>query len=118
MKPIAGILSLIIGLLMIQPLLIGFGMPPAYETCSVEEDLSECGSQTSCNRRVPCESENEDDTKGCNPLLGCTSGNFYVHSYSTVSLNPLLISKAETIVVNDNRLQTQLNECWHPPELI
>jgi len=118
MKSLTGILALILGLLIIHPMLIGIGMPPAYASCSAEEDLNECGSQTSCNRRAPCENKNEGDTKGCNPLLGCTSGNFYVHSYSTVSLNPLLISKAEMIVVNDNRIQTQLHECWHPPELI
>jgi hypothetical protein len=127
MKSIAGILAVLTGLMMIQPLLAEFGLPAAYESCPapVEDNIcpasaaeNKCALQTSCNQPEPCKNKKEGRTKGCNPFLGCSSGNFYIHSYSTIALHHVIILNTKKALVNDNRTRKQSNECWHPPEQV
>lgn len=118
MKITAGILGFIVGLLIIQPLFAEFGLPSAYGDCSITETKTECPSKKSCKAPGSSKNQNDCETKGCNPLLGCSSGNFYVHSFSTVTFEHFILLKARTALVNDNRTRKQSNECWHPPELV
>ena len=115
-KTRATILSVIVCILIMQPLLAGFGLPEAYTVCKpATEEEESCSS--SCSSEAPPE-EDDCERPGCNPLLGCSSGNFYIHDYATISLTTLLIPKKKLFVTDDNRLLEQLNECWHPPENI
>lgn len=118
MKQVAGILALVIGTLIMQPLFAALGLPPAYEACPNTRAENKCASKKACDRpEKPCNNK-KGETKGCNPLLGCSSGNFYIHSYSTVSLDYFAGSKVKASLVNDNRTLKQPNECWHPPEVV
>lgn len=132
MKLKAGILAMIVGLLILQPLFGNFGLREAYGNCSTPRETSPCPSSKStcpkakkqCTSKKTCNSpaspgkKKNCDPGGCNPLLGCSSGNFYIHHYSTISLLSLFIPKLKPVMVNDNRIQKRLNECWHPPEII
>jgi hypothetical protein len=114
-KTRATILSVLISLLIMQPILSGFGLPEAYTVCKPETEEESCSS--SCSSEAPPE-EDDCDRPGCNPLLGCSSGNFYIHDYATISFTSFFIPRKKSFVSNDNRLLEQLKECWHPPENI
>lgn len=124
MKKRAAILALLVGLLILQPTFAWFGFAAAYGKCNKPEPVQQCASEkTQCPVKKSCSKEEPAKEKGCeekkcNPLLGCTAGNFYVHQYSTISLFQFLIPKQKSVVTNDNRVQKQLNECFHPPEYV
>jgi len=63
-----------------------------------------CGHQGTC------------DGNKCNPFMACALGNFYTieRIFSESLLFPNWNQKIQP--ENDNRLATNLSECWHPPE--
>ncbi|SRR5258706_13734890 len=118
MKAGAYILAAIVSILLIQPLFINIGAKVALSSCSEGK-----ASKSSCCRNKCSKPKREDkgrDCEGdrCNPLMGCPSGNFYVHNYTCISMISWIIPKQKTALVNDNRISNQLTECWHPPEII
>lgn len=124
MKIRAAILALLVGLLILQPTFAWFGFAAAYGECNKPEPVNQCAStkkqcpvKKSCDKPAP-EEEKGCEEKKCNPLLGCTAGNFYVHQYATINLFNFSFPKQKLLVTDDNRLQKQLNECFHPPENI
>jgi len=50
--------------------------------------------------------------------MSCPTGNFYLFGQSDFSPAPFILSKQKKALINDNRIQKQLTECWHPPEII
>jgi hypothetical protein len=136
MKLAAGILTIIWTLVMVQPAFAYFGGKSAYGKCanSIEEQstcskkkpaTSACSkkkaekpacSSKKCNK--PSGSEDKDNCKsnGCNPSLGCSSGNFYVHHHYQISMPSWFEQKQKTSLINDNRIVKNMSECFHPPE--
>jgi hypothetical protein len=118
------ILAILVGLLILQPSFAWFGFAAAYGKCDKPEPVKQCTTakkqcpvKKSCSDQEPAKDKGCEEKK-CNPLLGCTAGNFYVHQYSGIILIQFRVRKQKAIVKNDNRLQKQLNECFHPPEYI
>lgn len=128
MKPAAGILLMIWALLMVQPAFAYFGGKSAYEKCSkpVTEKPAcskkkpvETGCASSkCNKPFKPEGKDNCKSDGCNPTLGCSSGNFYVHDHHHITLPSWFEQRQKTALINDNRISKNMNECWHPPEII
>ena len=111
-------MAAIISILMVQPLFSNFSVRAVKSSCSKTKPAKSTCCESKCSKPKP--EENKQDCGGdrCNPLMGCTSGNFYVHNYSYISITSLIIPKQKTALVNDNRISKQLTECWHPPEII
>jgi len=82
------------------------------------ESVESCCSNSKCDKPVPSDSKNDCEGNRCNPLMSCPTGNFYLLDNSYVSFTSVKQSKQKIILVNDNRVLTQLTECWHPPEII
>lgn len=109
MKAGAYILLIICCTLTIQPMFSSNKAEPA-------ESSSCC--KTKCNKPQSQEDKKDCQTNRCNPLMACPIGNFYLLGSSHISIATLIIPKQKTTLVNDNRISTQLTECWHPPEII
>ncbi len=136
MKIGAFILTAIWGLLLVQPAFAYFGAKPAYgdcpepvtskptcskskparSTCSENKVATPICSKKKCNKPSKSQDKNNCMTDGCNPTLGCSSGNFYIHYHSQISLPLLFAQKQKLIVTDDNRIMKCMSECWHPPE--
>ena len=104
--------------LLIEPLSANFSsIKTAYSSCAQKQ-----GTQSSCCKSTcePEENEEKDDCENnrCNPLMSCPTGNFYLFGQSELSTVPFILSKQKKALINDNRIQKQLTECWHPPEII
>ena len=110
---------LIWGLLMVQPAFSYFGGKAAYRAsvCTKEKPVkSDCSKKKSCDKPDESKEDNKCRTDGCNPTLGCPSGNFYVHHHHQISIPSLFLQKLKLLVSDDNRIIKNLSECWHPPE--
>lgn len=132
------ILVVIWGLLMIQPVFGSFTngaiKPSCTKTkpvkttckksqaakppCSKKIKLVVGCSMNKCSKTTTPEEKKDCEEQGCNPLMSCPAGNFYVNNYSHFSLASQLVPKPKTPLVNDNRISKQLTECFHPPEII
>lgn len=88
-----------------------------FSNSNAEPAESSC-RKTKCNKSKPTEDKKDCETNRCNPLMACPAGNFYLLGYSHISIATLILPKQKTTLVNDNRVSTQLTECWHPPEII
>ena len=130
------ILLLVWGPLMFQPAFAYFGGKSAYGACSKTETVKPTCSKSkapvsSCNKKKivspgcskkkcgnPSKSKGKDECNngGCNPTLGCSSGNFYIHHNFQISIISWLAPKQKTVVTDDNRIINNMSECWHPPE--
>src|SRR5688500_14889118 len=118
MKPTAVIFSFVIGLLILQP---GFGIfttDPAIASCAKKETKKPGCVKSKCEKQAEEEEDEDCGMKRCNPLLGCSTGNFYLNYYTRISLDPLFYEKQQTHFFNDNRVLKQSSDCWHPPEVI
>lgn len=123
------------GTLMVQPSFALFGGKPAYGTCSKPEpkpaSVKKKATEPGCKKKITVESgcskkkckgpakpekKNNCSTDGCNPTLGCSSGNFYIHQHFQISFATYFAVKQKAIVIDDNRIASNLSECWHPPE--
>lgn len=108
----------IVSILIAEPFFYGLkGISAATSSLAEVTENSSC-CKTACSK--PSEKEDKEDCEGnqCNPLLGCPSGNFYVHSYSYIRFIISTDTKPKIAITNDNRTSRQLAECWHPPEII
>ena len=108
MKAGAYILLIICCVLTVQPMFSNSNAEPTESSCC----------KTKCNKPKPPEDNRDCESNRCNPLMACPSGSFYFPDYSHISIATLIILKQKPTLVNDNRVSTQLTECWHPPEII
>ena len=108
MKAGAFILAIILFALIIEPV---------FSNVSAETEES-CCSKTKCNKPEPSDDNDDCESNRCNPLMACPTGNFYLFGYNSISFTSYIPSKQKPILVNDNRVLSQLTECWHPPEII
>ena len=108
MKTGAYILLIICCVLTVQPMFSSTNAEPAESSCC----------KTKCSKPKEKEDKKDCESNRCNPLMACPLGNFYLLGSSHISIATLIIPKQKTILVNDNRVSTQLTECWHPPEII
>lgn len=136
MKIVAGILMMVWSIVMVQPAFAYFGGKSAYGKCSEAltqkqgcpnkvRAASSCSKrqivQTGCNNKK-CKKAPEPTGKdncrseGCNPSLGCSSGNFYIHLQDQILLASWIEQKQMAIVKDDKRIIRSMSECWHPPE--
>lgn len=117
MKARACILIAIWTILLIEPASANLNIKTNYSSCAKAEKPKSSGCQSSCSK--PAEQEEEDcEGNRCNPLMSCPTGNFYIFSQPQLSIAALNISKEKKDLINDNRIVKQMNECWHPPEII
>ena len=104
--------------LLIEPLSANFSsIKTAYSSCAEKQEPKSSCCKSTCE---PAEKEEKDDCENnqCNPLMSCPTGNFYLFGQSYLSATPFILSKQKNVLINDNRIQKQLTECWHPPEII
>ena len=105
--------------LLIEPISANFSsIKTAYSSCAEKQEAKSSCCKSTCEK--PAEKEKKDDCENnkCNPLMSCPTGNFYLFGQSDLAVAPLILSKVKKVLINDNRIQTQLTECWHPPEII
>jgi hypothetical protein len=91
---------------------------PVFSNTTTAEAEESCCSKTKCNKPEPSDNNDDCESNRCNPLMSCPTGNFYLLVYSRISFGLSIPSKQKSILTNDNRVLTQLTECWHPPEII
>jgi len=119
MKRLACILGIFWSLLIIQPLFGNYMTDIVASSCSQEKPAAPSCSMTACHK--PKEAENKKDMpcrdNGCNPTLSCPTGNFYVNNSILIISSPEIPGQ-KFLPANDNRIQEQLSECWHPPESV
>lgn len=101
-----------------EPVSANFNINSSYSGCGKTENSEPAGCMSSCSNPVEQEDENDCEGNRCNPLMSCPTGNFYMLTTTILSIAPLNISKEKKDLINDNRIVKQLNECWHPPEII
>ena len=127
MRATACLFAIVLAVLMVQPAFTNFTGKAASSTCTRDKPVKETcqkkePTKTSCTKtkcsKPTSKSNKKCSTEHCNPLLGCPSGNFYVHNYFLISLSSFILLKQKPILVNDNRISKQLTECFHPPEII
>jgi hypothetical protein len=137
-KKAAYILLFIWTLVLIQPAFSWAGGKSAYGSCTKSGTTEVACSKTKsksgdssclpknsskkpCSKKKPVtppKSQEKDNCKsdGCNPTLGCISGNFYVHYHSNILLPSWFAQNQKPVLIDDNRIFKNMNECWHPPE--
>ena len=132
MRARAFILIIIWTILLIEPVSANLDIETVYSSCA--EESSGCAIEASSGCSImkeiesscftsKCGDENEEEPEDCegnrcNPLMSCPTGNFYVINHSLISITELTAAKLKIGLIDDNRIATQLKECWHPPELI
>jgi hypothetical protein len=137
MKKAAGILLLIWTFVLVQPAFAYFGGKSAYGNCSKvvssktscsktkkspstgctkKKVTSSCSSKKKCNKSSDSKEEKGCNSNTCNPSIGCTSGNLYIHQHSQILFALSIAQRQKAILVDDNRILESLSECWHPPE--
>ena len=119
MRTRACILMILWTVLLIEPLSANFDIESVYSSscAKVEETPSSCCKST-CEKPTDKEEEKDCEDNRCNPLMSCPAGNFYLFGQTWLTITPLILSKQKKVLINDNRIQKQLTECWHPPEII
>lgn len=109
MKTAAYIFSFIYSFLLLQPL---------FSSEKRNADLAYC-SKDKCPKKEKEESGKKDkcEDKGCNPFMACACGNFFLIQKQSVDFIVLKLTTQKIILLNDNRIVTNLSDCWHPPEV-
>jgi len=129
MRATAFLFAIVISILMVQPAFTNYGNKEVSSSCTKNRQVKKtcsrakpikrsCTTNKKCSKPENPKSKKNCSKEHCNPLLGCPSGNFYLMSYSTVSLSSFSLPKQKMILVDDNRIAKQLTECFHPPEII
>ena len=108
--------------LLIEPLSANFSIDTVYSSsCSKQQKKqkieSSC-SKSKCDKPEDNDEESDCEDNRCNPLMSCPTGNFYLFGQPYLAAAPFILSKQKKVLINDNRIQKQLTECWHPPEII
>ena len=118
MKTRAFILMVLWSVLLIEPLSANLSIKTPYSSCSKKQKVESSCSKSKCDKPKDNEEGNDCEDNRCNPLMSCPTGNFYLFGQSYLSAAPFILSKQKKALINDNRVQKQLTECWHPPEII
>jgi hypothetical protein len=119
MKTGAFILIVLWTVLLIEPLSANLNIKNHYAvSCSQKQKIRSCCAKSKCNKPKDNDKKNDCENKGCNPLMSCPTGNFYLFGQAYLAVAPFTLSKQKKSLINDNRIQKQLSECWHPPEII
>ena len=119
MKTRACILMILWSVLLIEPLSASFNIKTPYSSsCTKKQKVESSCSKSKCEKPKDNEEENDCEDNRCNPLMSCPTGNFYLFAHSYLAAAPFILSKQKKVLINDNRIQKQLTECWHPPEII
>lgn len=119
MKTRACILIVLWSLLLVEPLSANLNIETVYSSsCSKKQETQSSCSKSKCEMPKDNKEENDCEDNHCNPLMSCPTGNFYLFGQSYLAVVPFILSKQKKILINDNRIQKQLSECWHPPEII
>jgi len=119
MKTRAFILMVLWSVLLIEPLSANFSsIKTVYSSCTKKQEAKSSCCKSKCEKPAKKEKKDDCDNNRCNPLMSCPTGNFYLFGQSYLENAPFTISKQKKALINDNRLQKQLTECWHPPEII
>lgn len=119
MKTRACILIVLWTVLLIEPLSANLSIETVYSSfCSKKQESQSSCSKSKCEQPKDDDEENDCEENRCNPLMSCPTGNFYLFGHPQLSIVSLILSKQQAILINDNRIQKQLSECWHPPEII
>jgi hypothetical protein len=119
MKTRACILIVLWSLLLIEPLSANLSIETVYSSsCSNKQKTESSCSKSKCDQPKDNDEENDCEDNRCNPLMSCPAGNFYLFGQSDLAIAPLILSKQKKVLIDDNRIQKQLSECWHPPEKI
>ncbi len=102
---------ILVAFLLVQPLL-----GTEAENCEVK-----------CSSAAASTCKADDDAEGqpaqdcarnkCNPLMSCSSGNFYIVEGFFLAYVPGNTKAIKILSSNDNRVLSSFSECWHPPEL-
>jgi hypothetical protein len=118
MKARACILMLLWTVLLIEPLSANLSIQTPYSSCSKKPKAESSSCVSSCSNPAENEEENDCEDNRCNPLMSCPTGNFYLFIQPSLSIPAINISTGKKSLINDNRIVKQMNECWHPPEII
>ena len=119
MKTRACILMVLWSVLLIEPLSANLNIKSVYSSpCSKKEESQTSCCKSKCDKTNDSEEKNDCEDNRCNPLMSCPTGNFYLFGQPDLSIAPFTFSKQKKALINDNRIQKQLTECWHPPEII
>jgi len=108
MKTAAYIFTFIYSFMLLQPL---------FNSQQKKADIV-CCSKDSCPKKEKQEPRKKDrcENQGCNPFMACVYGNFFLMQKQSTTLISLKITTQKITAVNDNRVITNLSNCWHPPE--
>jgi hypothetical protein len=109
MKVPTCILIALFSFLLVQPLLGTTG-----QTCEIKcsrEAGNNCAGDDAGSEKNGC-AKNQ-----CNPLMSCSSGNFYIVEGFYLGNSPAGIKAKKDLSTDDNRILSSFSECWHPPEL-
>lgn len=106
------------GVLLIEPLSANLSIQTPYSSCSKKQKPETSSCKSSCNKSADNEEDNDCEESRCNPLMSCPTGNFYLFTQPGLSIPALKIATDKLSLINDNRIVKQMNECWHPPEII
>ena len=104
--------------LLVEPLSANLSIKTPYSSCSKKKEVQSSCSKSKCNKPVDNEEQNDCENNRCNPIMSCPTGNFYLFNPANLSIAPFMLSKQQTVLINDNRISKRLAECWHPPEII
>ncbi len=118
MKVRACILMILWSTLLIEPLSANFSIKTPYSSCSEKQEVQSSCSKSKCDQSNSKEKEDDCENNRCNPLMSCPTGNFYLLGHPHLAIAAFIPPKQKAILINDNRIQKGLAECWHPPEMI
>ena len=100
----------------VHPLFVNYGMSDE-QVCVITEEPA-CAKSKKCVPGTPAEEKEDCSNNGCNPFLPCMGSccylpeNFFTHSM------PGFVLKQKMALIDDNRILSNISECWHPPEFL
>src|SRR5688500_17674887 len=102
MRSTVSLFAIVWAVLMVQPAFTNFTGKAASSTCTSNKPVkSSCQkkkpgkkscAKTKCSKPIS-KSKEKCSKEHCNPLLGCPSGNFYIHYYTSISLTSFILLK-------------------------
>ena len=110
MKISAYLFTLLLGFTTIQPLWNLPEKPAASHSCC-QKDTGKQSAQSEKKQRG-C------DGMSCNPFMGCPMVSYDLAERFTLDYQLPVPTRQVYLVKNDNRLVTQMSDCWHPPQLV
>ena len=115
----ACILLVIWTTLLLEPVSASFStIKTPYSSCAQKQETRSSCCKSKCGKPAKKQKKNDCENNRCNPLMSCPTGNFYFCSSQPLSIEAFVPAKQKVALIDDNRIQKQLSECWHPPEII